>query len=433
MNSLVIIGFILIAVLMYVLVKGKMSPIVAFITLPIIAAFCAGFSPEDIGNHVKNGISSMTTTASMFAFSISYFSIMSDVGLFDPILSRLTGKNSRNVFAILLCVLAATFVAHLDGSGATTFLVVVPAFLPLCKKIGIRPEALLCTICGTYAINNLLPWGGPTTRTASVLEMDTTALYLKLVPGLITIGVLSIALAFIVSRIEIKNGAGQAVAAEADAEDNNNHVTGDVHSAKYWINVVLTVVVFILLFAEIFPTNLCFMLGTALALLINFPKTKEQTARIKSYAVQAMSMTMTLFAVGVFLGIMSKGGIIDEMATFLINMIPGSMAAHAHWIIALFSVPLIMMLSTDAFYYVLLPIVLGVVTPYGVSPQTVAATFLLTATFGTAISPGVAAVYVGLGLADVDIGTHIKYSFKILWPMSIICLIICTLIGVIQF
>lgn len=431
--KLVIIGFILIAVLMYVLVRGKTSPIVAFISLPVIAAIIAGFSLSDIADFVKSGISSMTTTASMFAFSISYFSIMSDVGLFDPILNKLTKKKSQNVLVILLCVLAATFVAHLDGSGATTFLVVVPAFLPLCKRVGIRPEALLCTICGTYAVNNLLPWGGPTTRAASVLEMDTSELYMYILPGLGVILILAVALAFIVSKVETKNGAGSVQLAEVEESIQENHTTGDIHSAKYWINVGLTIIVFIFLFREIFPSNLCFMLGTAAALLINFPKTKEQTSRIKSYAGQAMVMTMTLFSVGVFLGIMSDGGIIEAMATFLINLIPESMAAHAHWFLALFSVPLIMMLSTDAFYYILLPIVLGVVTPYGVSPQAVAATFLLTATFGTAISPGVAAVYVGLGLADVDIGTHIKYSFKFLWPLSVICLILCTLIGVIQF
>ncbi len=429
---LIFIGFLLVAILMYVLIKGKMTPIAAFILLPTIAAFCAGYPAEEIGGFIKSGISSMTTTASLFAFSISYFSIMSDIGLFDPLLNMLIRKKSQNVFFILLCVLAATFVAHLDGSGATTFLVVVPAFLPICKKMGIRPEALLCTICGTYAVNNLLPWGGPTMRAASVLEIETGALYRYIIPSLAIILALSVVLAYIVSRIEIKNGAGKLLTMEVQQETNTT-TEKKVSAPLYWFNLVLTILVLIGLFVEIFPTNICFMIGTAIALVVNFPQTKEQSARIKSYAAQAMVMTMTLFAVGVFLGIMKDGGFIDAMAGWLISLIPVSMAAHAHWFLALLSVPLIMMLSTDAFYYVLLPIVLGVVAPYGVDPTSVAATFLVTATFGTAISPGVAAVYVGLGLADVDIGTHIKYSFRLLWPLSIICLILSTLIGVVHF
>lgn len=426
----IIIGFLTIAVLMYVLIKGKSSPIVAFILIPIVAALAAGFGVSEIGDFIGSGIKTMSKTACLFAFSITYFSIMSDAGLFDPLINMLVKKAKGNVFVVLLCVAATTFVAHLDGSGATTFLIVVPAFLPICRKMGIRPEALLCTMCGCYAVNNLLPWGGPTMRAASVIEMETGALYRYIIPSLGIILLLAVVLAWIVSRIEIKNGAG-SYSEDIAAEEKNT--TAQVNKKLYWVNAVLTVLTLIILFAEVFDTHICFMIASAIALVINFPNVKEQNKRIKSYAAQAMVMVMTLFAVGVFLGIMNDGGFIDAMATWLISLIPASLAQHAHWFMAIFSVPLIMMLSTDAFYYVLLPIVLGVVSKYGVDPQVVAGTFLVTATFGTAISPGVAAVYVGLGLADVDIGTHIKYSMRLLWPLSITCLILSTLIGVIKF
>ena len=41
--KLAIIGFVLMIVLMYVLIREKMAPPVAFILLPLIAAACAGF------------------------------------------------------------------------------------------------------------------------------------------------------------------------------------------------------------------------------------------------------------------------------------------------------------------------------------------------------------------------------------------------------
>ncbi len=432
---LIVVGVLLLVALMYVLIKGKMSPITAFILLPTIAAFAVGYSVEEVGDFMSSGVKSMVSTASLFAFSITYFSVMSDAGLFDPLLRLLSRKCKNNVYLILLCVLAATFVAHLDGSGATTYLIVVPTFLPICKKAGIRPEALLCTICGTYAVNNLLPWGGPTTRAASVLEMDPGALYLYIIPSLAILLGLSLVLAFLVARIEIKNGAGTTLV----IPDDPAAVTGvsgaekEKLGKKYWVNAALTVGVLFILFKSVFSANICFMLGSALALLINYPHVKEQNQKIKSYAAQAMVMTMTLFAVGIFLGIMKDGGFIDAIANGIIGIVPAGILGHAHWLLALLSVPLIMMLSTDAFYYILLPIVISVVTPYGVPAISVAATFLTTATFGTAISPGVAAVYVGLGLADVDLGTHIRYSFRLLWPLSIIGLILSTLIGVVRF
>jgi len=124
---------------------------------------------------------------------------------------------------------------------------------------------------------------------------------------------------------------------------------------------------------------------------------------------------------------------VEAMANAIVGVLPAAIAPHMHWFMCLFSVPLLMILGTDAFYYALLPIIIGVVEPFGVAPETVAAAFLLTATLGTPVSPSVAATYVGLGLADVSIGEHIKYSLRLVWPASIAVLIMATVIGVIKF
>ena len=166
---------------------------------------------------------------------------------------------------------------------------------------------------------------------------------------------------------------------------------------------------------------------------MNYPNTAEQTKQLKSYAASAMIMTMTLFSVGIFMGVIKDSGMVEAMAAAIVGILPAGVAPHMHWFMALFAVPLIMILGTDAFYYALMPIILGVVEQFGISPEVVAATFLLTATLGTPISPSVAAVYVGLGLADSTIGKHIKYSLRILWPASILLLVVSTLIGVIRF
>lgn len=151
------IGFILMIVLMIVLIKSWVSPPVAFIGLPILAALAAGFGFTDIGGFIGSGMKSMLSTAVLFVFSISYFTLMDEIGLFDPIINALTKKAGKKVPMIFLAVLLTTFVAHLDGSGATTFLIVVPAFLPIFKRLGFRPQALLALICGPYAVMNIVP------------------------------------------------------------------------------------------------------------------------------------------------------------------------------------------------------------------------------------------------------------------------------------
>lgn len=428
---LAVIGFILMAVLMVVLIKSWVSPPVAFVGLPLIAAVAAGFSAAEIGSFIETGMKSMLGTAVLFIFSISYFTLMNDIGLFDPIIHFLTKRAGNNPWMIVIALVLTTFVAHIDGSGAATFLIVVPAFLPLFKSLGMRPEALLAIMCGPYATMNILPWGGPTMRAASVAGIETGDLYSFILPGILCLVAVSFLNMFLVTKNELHHGL-HPVAAEN--EQAKGTVSPAKHTWKYWFNLVLTIVMIVLLFMDTpLPLYAVFMVAYVLALIVNFPQVKEQNKKIKELGTNAIVMTITLFAVGIFMGIISETGMVDAMATAIVNVLPATMAPHMHWFMALFSVPLMMILGTDAFYYALLPIIIGVVAPFGVSAQAVAATFLLSATFGTPVSPSVAAVYVGLGLCDISIGDHIKYSLKFVWPMSIIVLIASTLLGVIPF
>ncbi len=428
---LALIGFLLMAILMVVLIKSWVSPPVAFICLPLIASVIAGFGLEEIGGFISTGMKSMLSTAVLFVFSISYFTLMDEIGLFDPIIGFLTKKAGKNSLMIVIAIIVTTLVAHLDGSGAATFLIVVPAFLPIIKRLGFRREALLAIICGPYAAMNLVPWGGPTMRAASVAGVETGDLYSFLMPGVVVLILLAFVNGFIIDLLEKRHGLHPEEAGEASSE------TAEASGKRgwlYWFNLILTIVMLVVLFMDTpLPMYSIFMITYAIAIVVNFPNSKLQNKKIKELGQNAMVMTVTLLSVGVFMGVISDTGMVDAMANTIVSVLPSSMAPHMHWFMALFSVPLLMILGTDAFYYALLPIIIGVVAPFGVSAQAVAATFLLTATFGTPVSPSVAAVYVGLGLADVSIGDHLKYSLKLVWPLSIVALIASTLLGVIPF
>lgn len=430
---LALIGFTLMIVLMFVLIKEKMAPPLAFILLPIIAAALAGFGVTEISEFIKTGMKTMMSTAILFIFSISYFTLMSDAGLFDPIIDFLIKRTGKSITTVLIAVLLTTFVAHLDGSGATTFLIVVPAFLPICKKMKIRPQALLAAMCGGYGVMNLVPWGGPTMRAASVANVEVGDLYSFMIPGVICLAVVAFGIALIVSKIEKKHGAGtEAAIPSEEKEEQNEKKQGK--KGIYVFNLVLTLAMLVLLFMDTpLPLYSIFMIAFAIALIVNYPNAKQQNKKIKEYGTNAMVMTVTLFSVGVFMGVIKDSGMVEAMANTIVAVLPSAIAPHMHWFMCLFSVPLLMVLGTDAFYYALLPIIMGVVEPFGVTPETVAAAFLLTATLGTPVSPSVAAVYVGLGLSDVSIGEHIKYSLRLVWPASIVVLVLATVIGVIKF
>lgn len=92
---LALIGFALMIILMFVLIKEKMAPPLAFILLPLIAAVLAGFGLEEIAGFIKTGMNTMLSTAILFIFSISYFTMMSDAGLFDPIINFLIKRAGK--------------------------------------------------------------------------------------------------------------------------------------------------------------------------------------------------------------------------------------------------------------------------------------------------------------------------------------------------
>ena len=87
--SYAILGYVMIAVIVVLLLKNKVNPMVGFIVIPPVFALLAGYSFSDINDFIKAGVSSAMGTSIMAMLSILFFSIMTENGLFDPIVDFL--------------------------------------------------------------------------------------------------------------------------------------------------------------------------------------------------------------------------------------------------------------------------------------------------------------------------------------------------------
>ncbi len=161
------IGFIAIVIIVTILIRGNTTPIIPLVLVPIISALVAGFSFSDIGEFFSSGMSSVLNVAIMFIFAIIFFGIMQDVGLFDPIIDKMVKATHGNVVLISVGTVFIAMVAQLDGSGASTFLITIPALLPLYRQMKMSPYLLLLLIAGSAGIMNMLPWAGPLGRAAT--------------------------------------------------------------------------------------------------------------------------------------------------------------------------------------------------------------------------------------------------------------------------
>ena len=431
-TKLAVIGFVMVLVLIICLIKKIVIPPVAFILLPTIAALVAGFSPLVINKFAATGISKMVSTVSLFVFSISFFSLMSEQGVFDPIVNFLIKKAGTSVTLVLLATAAVGVIGHLDGSGATTFIITITAMLPMFKKLKMDNRALMLLICVAIGVMNVCPWGGPTIRAATVLETDPNNLWHRLLPVQGTMLVITFVIAFLMSGIQKRRikklglVADDAEVSEVKAEENKPKVSGALQA----FNFILVVAVIVALMVGSFNPAYVFMLALAVSLPFNIKVLKEQNKKLKDYGVAAMSMVVTLFAAGIFTGVLSGTGMLNAMASAVVTVIPPDLGRYTHFIVACFAVPLIMCLGTDSFYFGLLPVVVGIASQFGVDPMDVACVLLVAENVGVMISPLSPAMYLGLGLLEIDVGEHIKYSLPWIWGVSILSIGACIVLGV---
>src|SRR5699024_6650584 len=275
---------------------------------------------------------------------------------------------------------------------------------------------------------NIVPWGGPTARASSALQIEANDIFAPMVPSLIAGLLVCLVFAYFLGISErrrlAKNGvawveergadprrelvgavagnataaAGPGQAATAAASDSGAEATAgagegpaagaggrtagstgtagsedtgsgsalsntalDPNRASlrpklFWFNLGLTVVVMVLLIADILPLPYLFMIATVIALLVNSPKMKDQQEELANHASAIISVVAMVMAAGVLTGIMSGTGMVDAMAAWLVDVIPESMGPFMAVITGLLSIPMTFFMSNDAFYFGILPV-----------------------------------------------------------------------------
>lgn len=441
-TMLAVLGFATIILIIILLLKNITVPTLAFVGVTTITALIlivsGTYSASQMGDFISSGVKGVHSTAALFIFSVLFFGIMTDAGMFDRIINALMKRVGNNVVgvAVMTCIIA--MIGHLDGGGASTFLITIPAMLPVYKKLKMRSTTLLLICVTAMGVMNLLPWGGPTMRTASVLGIEANALWLELIPMQIVGIIISLVTAVFWGIVEKKAGAGLNSTrvvdyGEGDEETLSEEQKNELARPKMFaFNVILTLAVVVSLIIVPMPAYFLFMIGCVLALLVNYPGSKMQKKIINSHAAPALMMASTILAAGVFLGVLEDSQIMDQMAIMMASVIPHSLGRFLPIIIGVLSVPCALIFNTDSYFYGLLPILIEVGNQFGVDPLQTGVAMVVCKNFATFISPVVPATFLGVGLAGVELKDHIKNCFFWIWGISIICLISGLLFGIIS-
>jgi CitMHS family citrate-Mg2+:H+ or citrate-Ca2+:H+ symporter len=455
---LITLGFSMIAVFMYLILTKRLTPMVALILVPLTFAALAGAfgitgqADEGVVDSIMTAIGDFAPTAVLLFFAIIYFGLMIDVGLFDPLIRFVLRVVGNDPVRLVVCTAVLAGVVSLDGDGSTTFIITVSALLPIYLRLGMSPVVLTVVANLANGVLNIVPWGGPTVRAATVLKVSPSELFNPMVPGMIAGLATVIVLAYFLGRSERARLARSGRTLEQVAstlqpaavatgprptsgggvtvlDDDRTDLGDDADMASgldpqrptlrpklIWFNLGLTAALLTLLGLDLLPLSLVFVAATAIALVVNFPKPEDQVTQIKAHASSIVSVVALVFAAAVLVGVLSGSGMVTAMANGIVAAVPEPLGPWFAVITAGLSMPLTFFLTNDAFYFGILPILTEAAGHYGIAPVAMAQASII----GQPVhmtSPLVPAMLLLISLARVSLADHHK---KVIWR-AVVC------------
>ncbi|WP_251438933.1 CitMHS family transporter [Microbacterium sp. USTB-Y] len=482
---LVILGFTMVLVFMTLIMTKRLTPMVALILVPTVFGLFAG-AGLGLGDMILDSIGKMAPTAALLMFAIMFFGIMIDVGLFDPLIRVITRVLGDDPAKVVIGTALLAGAVSLDGDGSTTFIITTSAMLPIYLRLGMSPVVLTCVAGLMNGTLNIVPWGGPTVRAATALGLQPTDVFVPMLPSLGVGLVVALGFAWMLGLQErrrlgaldesrltgtadggllaavpaifrgadakpgaraslrtgnivtVAGGHGPVAAVGVDPADtamadtmlDPNRAT--LRPRLIWFNLVLTVAVMVLLVIDIMPLPYVFMVGAAVALLVNFRKLKDQASEIVAHAPSIVGVVSMVIAAGVLVGVLTGTGMVDAMANWITNVLPSSLGPFLAPITGVLSIPFTFFMSNDAFYFGILPVLSQSAAHFGIDPVEMARASIT----GQPVhlqSPLVPAILLLVSLASVNLGDHHR---KVLWRalvVSLVMLAVGILTGAIPF
>ncbi|MCI5761488.1 SLC13 family permease [Ligilactobacillus agilis] len=440
MSYVALVGFLMMLVIVYLLIKQKTSTMFSFAVIPIIGALLIGATPSQIGNYLTKGFAMTTSVALIMLFSLPYFMMMDDAGLFNGIVRRILKRVKLSPVVLTVLTLVISIITGFDVSITSIYLITIPLLLPFYKKLKMSPMILMfLTTLGV--INTMdVPWSARMLRSASLIpniQGGAMHLFKMIFPAQIIFTVILFLVAIWLGIRESKRIKKEAEVTGETIEVGKVDVTeikDDPEIGRpqlFWVNVILTLLVIAgLIVFPTMPSYYVFAVGLVIALAINYPDLKQQNKLLKKYAASLFPVMPAILLSGVVVGVMEYSGMMKAMVDTLVAIIPASFGPWVYIIVAIFGVPLMFLFTNDTWYYVLLPIVISLMKAYHVPADVVIITLFFN--MGAMLTPiAQPQLYIGIDLTDgaISFEQYVKFAFFPVWILSLVLLGIGLLTG----
>lgn len=422
----------MVVVFTYLIMARKLSPVTALVIIPIIFAVIAGFRLE-LGDMMLDGLKQVAPSAALLLFAILFFGILIDAGLFDPLINKMMSFVKGDPVKIAFGTAIIAMTVALDGDGTTTHMITISAMLALYLRIGMNPLILgVISLLAVSIMSGMTPWGGPATRAIASLGLDANEFFLPLIPTMLSGMGCILLIAFVLGKKE-RARIGIIIMEKIPQQSLDLLEVASTQALELenvnkrpklrWVNLILVIVIMGVLVMGLMSPSILFLIGFVIAAMINYPNLEEQKERILSHAGNALTVTVLVFAAGIFSGIFSGTKMVDAISNSLIAIIPESVGGLFPLVVALTSMPFTFVLSNDAYYFGVLPILAEAGAAYGVSALEIARASVLGQPVHF-LSPLVASTLLLVGMLKTDLGEFQRFAFKWTLLCSLVIIVV---------
>ncbi|MFY7827469.1 CitMHS family transporter [Flectobacillus sp. BAB-3569] len=426
---LALLGFSTIAIFLFLIITKRLSVITALVIVPLLAGIIAGFSPKELGEMMLAGMKQVAPTGILLTFAVLYFATMLDAGLFDPVVAFIIKYVKGDPLKVILGTAILTMIVHLDGDGTATFMIVLSAFLPIYKQLKINRLILPCIVALSVGPMHLVPWSGTSARAISTLKSDAVHIFNPNIPAILAGLAWVLFVAYFLGMKERKR-----LGVVDFAYNHQENLTENERSLRrpklIILNAILTISLIVILIKGLIPAPVLFLLASMLALLINYPRLNDQQKVLRGHGMNIFLVSSMIFVAGIFSGILTGTKMIDAMANELVSLIPQHHANLLPLLTAITSLPASILFTPDAYYFGVVPILSQTATQFHLDSLEIGRAALLgQMTVGFPISPLTASTFLLIGLTEVDLGEHQKFTFKWAWGTTLVMTIMALLTG----
>ena len=396
------------------------------------------FSADPDTGKVSWGVISPAMT---ILFSILYFDIMLGVGLFDPVAEFFIKKAKGDPLKVILSTVMVASVVAFNGDTTTTIIICISAFISLYRQMNLKLSYLAIVIVAPIGIWNMLPWGGPTIASATAQGVEINELFAAILPGLLAAQVVVILLAARLGfkerkRLNYTTAQGKGISDESIQEMLKAVRDKDPELKRpklFVFNLLLTLAALVLLIQGEIHGSIIFMLGSAIALVVNYRDVKLCSDRLEDLAPDVLPTAIITMGAGVFSGVLSGSGMANALANTIASLIPTSLSTHMAPVYAVIAAPAICFLPQDAFYFGIASVLKDVMGQFGITPLQSAVASMVGQSFRL-VSPLIPALYMLCGETKMNfVDFQKEYTINFGWVVLIVYLVVFGLTGMLPY